>query len=731
MPIGRMNDSPASALLLHGLVHRSLRHVVASFREKVIAPLLRLGEVDIFFHSWDVSAIHNPRGNEHRVAVETAEVARLLPEARGIFESQEEFDRTVDWERLFERNPMRHCTGSEEAARATLMNFRRALESQERGWRFFEEAKTRRYDRVVVTRPDLRFLEELGTSNIDQPTLNVEVREISVPRFHAWGGVNDRFAIGSEEVIRIWSNRSAFADGWLLKAGGESSEWLLLKWLERNGIKPDFLDFVFQRVRANGEVAEMDRGLRAAVHRKEEASLKNRGRSAKRERFLILARKAGTMAEGLRKVLEPLGKVEVIVDRREEAFIPVTRPAGDGQEENPPSTIFIPDAEADGFGGLMSNSASFPWITAWSRAMVHLSRTLEPDEAVWLVEDDVAGDKASFAELVELTATAGVDLAAVDLRTRDEDSHWPQWRYADGYFDEPSRGFQPLCRLSGRLVREVLAFRERHGRFAFHEVLFASLARNSGMSWQNWSRDVTTRHLLPTFRYRPEVRPIERGINHPVKDPLVHEAVCLFTDVSACERASFYEGGRRGSWYLEDFGKWKRMFITDQPVRVLEIGVSDGVSANLMLDELFIHPQSEVHGIDLYDADPKNPGEREKARENFENNARRGGHAGQLHLYEGISREVLAWMISVEGFWESFDFIHLNGASDAMTMLADACQAWDLFKVGGGMSFGGIEWGDLDSPLSRPSTGTDAFLTIYSDKIERLGDGPRIAVMKK
>ena len=34
-----------------------------------------------------------------------------------------------------------------------------------------------------------------------------------------------------------------------------------------------------------------------------------------KERFLILARESGTMAEGLRKVLEPLGKVEVIVDR--------------------------------------------------------------------------------------------------------------------------------------------------------------------------------------------------------------------------------------------------------------------------------------------------------------------------------------------------------------------------------------------------------------------------------
>jgi hypothetical protein len=81
-------DRYAVAVILHGLVHRSLRHVVESMRENLFAPLARLGKVDLFFHSWDVEEIKNPRGGECSEAVDTREVARLLPEARGPFESQ-------------------------------------------------------------------------------------------------------------------------------------------------------------------------------------------------------------------------------------------------------------------------------------------------------------------------------------------------------------------------------------------------------------------------------------------------------------------------------------------------------------------------------------------------------------------------------------------------------------------------------------------------------------------
>lgn len=873
------SETLRSAVILHGLVHRSVRHTVGSLRDCVIVPLERLGPVDVFYHSWDVAEVYNPRGSEDGVDLDPTELARWLPEAQGVFESQEEFDASVDWEPLLRNNPMRHCCGGEEEARVTLMNFRRALESQERAWRFFEKTKTRDYDVVVVTRGDLRFLVELGTSNIERSTSNFEGVRIWVPKFHSWGGVNDRFAIGNEEAIRIWSNRVAFAEQWLEKADGESAEWLLMKWLEKKRVRVGFLDFVFQRIRANGEVAERDQELDKGKLMDGRGSGQD-ARATVRERFLILARVTGGAVESLRKVLEPLGKVEVVVDRWDDAA------AGDCRY------VRVADEEAEGYGGLMSTSGPFPKITAWSRAMVHLARTLEPDEAVWFVEDDVAGDAGSFAELVRQTIFRSVDLAAIDLRTRQEDGHWPWWGYADNFFEEPMRGFQPLCRLSARLVRTALDFREKHGRFTFHEVLFPSLARQNGMTWLDWTRKPDFQRMFGTFRYRPEVSQIAQGISHPVKNLMVHEKICCgnflefprlgqaslqgwailpedylylarlcrkhsFTRVvefgpgdstrafldAGCEVVSYehdigwlhrsvemfkgedglelihcpegtvpdalpfapdmvfvdgppfregqemsrlqpcewaldvcgcfllhdanrhgelatlkemerrgmhvaristrkglamvvdpirrpemipvglknlsrYRGEAAGRWFTEDLHTWLVMLSDPRrPMRVLETGTSDGMSMNVMLDEIFPHSESEVHGVDLYDGEAGN-----KLREDLDANVKSGGHASQLHLYEGATREVLAWMIAGDGFWESFDFIYLNPTHAAPEMLADACQAWSLLKPGGILVLGG---GEEEKPAH------EAFLSVYRQWIQLLLEGKQVAVMKR
>jgi hypothetical protein len=875
-------------VILFGVVQRSLGHVVQSLRERVIEPLSREGQVEVFFHSWDLVDLVNPRTGEDGTCVDPGEVARLLPEARGVFESQAEFDATVDWQPLFERNPMGHCAPDEDAARATLMNHFRALESLERAWRFFEEAKSGSYRRIVVARPDLRFLEDL----VAEPSSFGE-GALWIPEFHGWGGVNDRFAMGGEREMGIWCRRLAFAKECVLEGRNWNSETVLMKWLEKNRLPVRFMDFVFQRVRATGSVAEMDRDLAPGGGRmKRNAGVVNETRNMKvagmgqeavapKERFLILAREAGSREENLRKVLEPLGKVEVVVDR--------PSPAINGGH------IHLSDEEAEKFGGLMSTSGSFPWVTAWSRALCHLSRTLGDEEAVWFVEDDVAGDKASFAMLARGTAALAVDLVSIEVRTIEEDHHWPLWHYADGFFSSAVRSFQPMCRLSGRLIRAVLACREKHGRCTFHEVMFPSVAREHGMSWRSWCQEPGLRDLVASFRYRPEVRNVFHGVSHPVKDPEVHEAICclppaefprmrqaslegwsinsedyiflvrhcrrlgirrvaefgpgdstlafldagcevmsfehdagwllkardrfqreagvslwhcpegslpgpesatfepemVFVDgppfrqgqemsrlmpcewaLARCgylilhdtkrsgematlaelerrgmivtriptrkglaivadparqqeklaamehERAALYEGA--GGWWENDLVAWRVFFGSGAaPVKALEIGAGTGASANLLLDRLFTHECSEVHCIDLYE------GETGRAiRQVFEVNAGKRGHAGRLHLYEGMSREILAWMIVEEGYWQSFEFIHLAALGEAWEVLSDACQAWELLKIGGVMVFG---------PCPREGdsrSGIDAFLNGFGRRLERILEGERLVVQK-
>jgi hypothetical protein len=898
------DDGRATAILLHGIIHRSLSHVIESFRKNLIDPLAKLGRVDIFFHSWDVAQITNPRAGEHGEQVDAATVGQWLPEARGIFESQEEFDGTIDWEPLFAKNPMRYCTGNEAAARATLMNFRRAVESQQRAWDYFTRTKTRNYTCVVATRPDLKFLQALEIpADLALPELQNDPasKRLWLPRFHAWGGVNDRFVIGRQEEVGIWSRRADFLDGCLLNPADANPEWILMKWLERNRIRPSLLDFVFQRVRANGEVTERDRPLTATACPPPQpaapAPSKSRANGSpppaiRKERFLILARQANGASRRLEKILTPFGRTEVILD-------------SPGNDES--DGIWYPDQQVAGYGGLMSNSSPFPTFTAWSRAMFHLEKTLEPDEGVWFVEDDVAGNPEYFEALIRETASFGPDLAAIDIFSRDADPGWHLWGYAEPWFKQPWKAFKPLCRKSPRLISAALDFRRKHGRFAFHEVLFPSLASEAGMHCLDWHRDGDFRRLLPVFQFRPPLETIEQGVCHPVKADPTHEAICrhearpaerpvrpeisgmprfsgaifepwnlqmdeymwlvrhcrrngiraaleigcgtstlalldagcralsfesdpswqahasswfgedpdlelrtpgpericLADDLpfrpelvlvnaaratglgaanllQACElgltiageviihgtsdpqaralmtalessgrparflptsrgiailgfetermkqAASRYRGLKTAGWYVDEPDIWEVHLASDEPVKVLEIGASDGVSANLMLDILFPNPASEIHCIDLYEPVPDLPGFAEQCRSDFDENAGRGDHSSQLHWYEGHSAEVLAAMISGEGSWESFDLVHLAGGMPAGTMLAAACQAWHLAKPGAVLVFSSMGPGRD----GQARVAWNAFRSAFDGNFEILRAGESVIVQK-
>ena len=74
----------------------------------------------------------------------------------------------------------------------------------------------------VITRADLLFLDELVV-----PSRPMLMDELWLPAFHSWGGINDRFAIGSEFTIQNYCSRIADADKWLSDEGGGNAERFL------------------------------------------------------------------------------------------------------------------------------------------------------------------------------------------------------------------------------------------------------------------------------------------------------------------------------------------------------------------------------------------------------------------------------------------------------------------------------------------------------------------------
>jgi hypothetical protein len=163
---------------------------------------------------------------------------------------------------------------------------------------------------------------------------------------------------------------------------------------------------------------------------------------------------------------------------------------------------------------------------------------------------------------------------------------------------------------------------------------------------------------------------------------------------------------------------------------VLEIGAYDGVSSNMMLDEIFTHPESEVHTVDPYISDPSTPGVGAHTRERFEENWRRGGHGDRIQLYEGLSVEVMGWMIAEEGFWEGFDVIFIDGSHLARDVMTDATMAWHLLKPGGMMVFDDYTWGMHLPSVMRPKEAIDAFVAAFSREIVPVWSGSQKFIRK-
>lgn len=227
------------------------------------------------------------------------------------------------------------------------------------------------------------------------------------------------------------------------------------------------------------------------------------------ERFLILCREPSENTDELVKVVGDLGICEVVTDTPSDA------------------AVYYPDELMEGFKHLSGFSTSCRLITAWARAWMHLDQTSGTNRGnVWIIEDDVAATANSFRELVLLTRTFDADLSSWEVRSREQDPIWPHWHHGDRFFQEQVRSFNPLCRLSERLISITLEFRRNHGHFTFQEVLFASLAAAHGLSYLDWRNDHRSRKLFRTFRYTPEVSWPIRGISHPVKNKEIHTTIC-------------------------------------------------------------------------------------------------------------------------------------------------------------------------------------------------------------
>ncbi|RYD23333.1 MAG: hypothetical protein EOP87_26580, partial [Verrucomicrobiaceae bacterium] len=275
---------------------------------------------------------------------------------------------------------------------------------------------------------------------------------------------------------------------------------------------------------------------------------------------------------------------------------------------------------------------------------------------LWLLDGGLSTDWISLSALVDETISAGADVAVFSVAAHNA--------------GKPETGKEGIAMIREEWIDRILANAAASRCLAENWIAGAAKSLDPDARILEWSKDQRfRRHFHPDYPNCGN-SPVVPGIRFPVIDAGIREATCeQYLDLAERmgSRVVRYEGDKMRGWFLDDCTRWQDLFGMDEAARVLEIGATDGVNTNAMLDMLFPHPASEVHSVRV-DDDVDLEGF-------FEKNAAVAGREGRLHLYDGEAVEILAWMISTEGYWESFDFVHLKPVREPLAALTAACQA--------------------------------------------------------
>lgn len=180
-----------------------------------------------------------------------------------------------------------------------------------------------------------------------------------------------------------------------------------------------------------------------------------------------------------------------------------------------------------------------------------------------------------------------------------------------------------------------------------------------------------------------------------------------------------------GSMFAENIERhFESLFeeYTTRPTTYLEIGVMEGKSAVLMLDNILTHPESRLRAVDPWDSMPKVEA---TARRNLE------GYGVRVHVHKGTMRSALKEKAWREG---EVDIAYHDGGKAAADVLEASVLIWPLLKDGGILIWDDYLWkaeecGNKTVSIN-PSVGIDAFLKCIDGRYSVLFSNWQLAVRK-
>lgn len=177
------------------------------------------------------------------------------------------------------------------------------------------------------------------------------------------------------------------------------------------------------------------------------------------------------------------------------------------------------------------NLTRSPYIkkpSSWDKAFYYIYQNslIKQYDYYWFIEDDVYSK--NYDSLINFIITSNQeydhDLITKCIRPKSHHPTWKHWK--EEYINQfkfPSQSFNPICRLSSRLISKVFQYQKDNFRFDFHEILFASLCKSHDLSYIEYVNSDKLNKYIGQITYKPVL--LKENINddkiyHPVKKDL-------------------------------------------------------------------------------------------------------------------------------------------------------------------------------------------------------------------
>jgi len=197
------------------------------------------------------------------------------------------------------------------------------------------------------------------------------------------------------------------------------------------------------------------------------------------------------------------------------------------------------------------------------------------------------------------------------------------------------------------------------------------------------------------------------------------------------------ESGEKGYVFTHDFFSgnipvwlhWFAKFIVSAPIRCLEIGSWQGMSAAWLLDKIVSQRQGLLTCIDTFEGSSEHqawlPGLGHTLQDFFDHNINASGNAHLCRKLVGRSQDVLFDLSD-----QSYDFVYIDGAHEAKFVIQDAILSWRILRPGGFLIFDDVDFHFPLAPEQDTRKAIDAFTTWFADELEIVEINRQVLIRK-